>query len=354
MGELTAVILAAGKGTRMKSKLPKVLHKVGGRPMLEHVMEAAEAAGCRDNVVIVGHGAELVRELVGNRARIALQAEQLGTGHAVLQAAEALKGFVGTVMILCGDTPLIKGGELKKLYEFHVQSGAVATVMTAMIEDPFGYGRILRDADGNVAGIVEEKEASPEQKLIKEINTGNYCVEAPLLFEVLKTIGRKDGQGSLLVIHGEDDEYVPLQDAKKNYALAGVADKKMYVMPGDDHHLNLCFNVAGELVKRWIAKERYSWGASYWPSSSEDEGEGGQNMQRVDGIFSQIEEIAWDFCCKMPDKVSTAEYLQNVQKVAELYGSAKEAKAFAVPENTKPVEEYLENILQKLIQLSIL
>lgn len=194
MGELTAVILAAGKGTRMKSKLPKVLHKVGGRPMLEHVMEAAEAAGCRDNVVIVGHGAELVRELVGNRARIALQAEQLGTGHAVLQAAEALKGFVGTVMILCGDTPLIKGGELKKLYEFHVQSGAVATVMTAMIEDPFGYGRILRDADGNVAGIVEEKEASPEQKLIKEINTGNYCVEAPVLFEVLKMLGRKDGQ----------------------------------------------------------------------------------------------------------------------------------------------------------------
>lgn len=194
MGKLTAVILAAGKGTRMKSKLPKVLHNVGGRPMLEHVMDAAEAAGCRDNVVIIGHGAELVQELVGNRARIALQTEQLGTGHAVLQAAKVLKDFVGTVMILCGDTPLIKGGELKKLYEFHVQSGAVATVMTAMIEDPFGYGRILRDADGNVAGIVEEKEASPEQKLIKEINTGNYCVEAPVLFEVLKMLGRKDGQ----------------------------------------------------------------------------------------------------------------------------------------------------------------
>lgn len=192
MEKLTAVILAAGKGTRMKSKLPKVLHKVGGHSMLEHVMDAAEAAGCHDNVVIIGHGAELVLELVGNRARVALQAEQLGTGHAVLQAEEALKNFVGTVMILCGDTPLIEGVELKKFYKFHVQSGAAATVMTAMLEDPFGYGRILRNANGDVTGIVEEKEALPEQKQIKEINTGNYCVEAPLLFEVLKSLGRRD------------------------------------------------------------------------------------------------------------------------------------------------------------------
>ena len=192
--KLTAVILAAGKGTRMKSELPKVLHKVGGQAMLTHVMNAAEAAGCRDIVVIVGHGAEQVRELVGSRARIALQAEQLGTGHAVLQAAEALKDYTGTVMILCGDTPLIEGTELKKLYDFHVRSGAAATVMTAMMEDPFGYGRILRDAKGDVEGIVEEKEATAEQKLIKEINTGNYCVEAPLLFDVLRTLGRKDNQ----------------------------------------------------------------------------------------------------------------------------------------------------------------
>ena len=194
MPNLTAVILAAGKGTRMKSKLPKVLHKVGGHPMLEHVMDAAEAAGCRDNVVVIGHGAELVRELAGKRARIALQAEQLGTGHAVLQAAEALKDFTGTVMILCGDTPLVEGAELKKLYDYHIHSGAAATVMTAMMDNPFGYGRILRDEKGDVTGIVEEKEATPEEKLIKEINTGNYCVEAPLLFDVLKTLGRKDNQ----------------------------------------------------------------------------------------------------------------------------------------------------------------
>ncbi|MBR0294166.1 MAG: NTP transferase domain-containing protein [Acidaminococcaceae bacterium] len=195
MANLTAVILAAGKGTRMKSKLPKVLHKVGGHPMLEHVMDAAEAAGCRDNVVVIGHGAELVRELVGSRARIALQAEQLGTGHAVLQAADTLKDFTGTVMILCGDTPLLEAEELKKFYAEHVKSGAAATVMSAMMEDPFGYGRILRDDNGDVAGIVEQKDASEEQKLIKEINTGNYCVEAPLLFEVLRTLGNDNAQG---------------------------------------------------------------------------------------------------------------------------------------------------------------
>ena len=195
MANLTAVILAAGKGTRMKSKLPKVLHKVGGHPMLEHVMDAAEAAGCRDNVVVIGHGAELVRELVGDRARIALQAEQLGTGHAVLQAADTLKDFTGTVMILCGDTPLLEAEELQKFYAEHVKSGAAATVMSALMDDPFGYGRILRDANGDVAGIVEQKDASEEQKLIKEINTGNYCVEAPLLFEVLRTLGNNNAQG---------------------------------------------------------------------------------------------------------------------------------------------------------------
>ena len=195
MANLTAVILAAGKGTRMKSKLPKVLHKAGGHPMLEHVMDAAEAAGCRDNVVVIGHGAELVRELVGDRARIALQAEQLGTGHAVLQAADTLKDFTGTVMILCGDTPLLEAEELEKFYAEHVKSGAAATVMSALMDDPFGYGRILRDANGDVAGIVEQKDASEEQKQIKEITTGNYCVEAPLLFEVLRTLGNDNAQG---------------------------------------------------------------------------------------------------------------------------------------------------------------
>ena len=195
MTKLTAIILAAGKGTRMESSLPKVLHKVCGCSMLEHVLNAAEAAGCRDNVVVLGHGAELVREIIEDRARIVLQKKQLGTGHATLQAADILNNFTGTVMILCGDTPLLEAAELRKFYEEHIQSGATATIMTAMMDEPFGYGRILRDDKGDVTGIVEEKDATDKQKQIKEINVGVYCAEAPLLFEVLRTLTNKNRQG---------------------------------------------------------------------------------------------------------------------------------------------------------------
>lgn len=195
MSELVAVILAAGKGTRMKSKLPKVLHKIGGKPMLQHVLDAADAAGAARKVVVVGHEAELVEAMVGEQAQMALQAEQLGTGHAVMQTEAVLKDFCGTVMIICGDTPLLEAAELKKFYEGHVASQAAATVLTAFMDDPAGYGRILRDADGNVLGIVEEKDAVLEQKAIKEINTGIYCVEAPLLFEVLAILTCDNAQG---------------------------------------------------------------------------------------------------------------------------------------------------------------
>lgn len=195
MTELRAVILAAGKGTRMRSKLPKVLHKVGGKAMLQHVLDAADAAGAAEKIVIVGHGAELVESMVGEQGKIVLQAEQLGTGHAVMQTKDALAGFTGTAIILCGDTPLLDGEELKKFYEAHVQSGAAATVLTAFMDNPFGYGRIVRDADGNVQGIVEEKDADAQQKLIKEINTGIYCLECPLMFDVLATLTCDNAQG---------------------------------------------------------------------------------------------------------------------------------------------------------------
>lgn len=195
MSELRAVILAAGKGTRMRSKLPKVLHKVGGKPMLQHVLDAADAAGAAEKIVIVGHEAELVEAMVGEQGKIVLQAEQLGTGHAVMQTQDALADFKGTVMILCGDTPLLDGAELKKFYEAHVQSGAAATVLTAHMDNPFGYGRIVRDAEGNVQEIVEEKDADAQQKLIKEVNTGIYCLECPLMFEVLSTLTCDNAQG---------------------------------------------------------------------------------------------------------------------------------------------------------------
>ena len=195
MANLVAVILAAGKGTRMRSKYPKVLHKVGGKPMLQHVIDAATVAGCDDKDVIVGHEAELVEKMVGSQGKIALQAEQLGTGHAVMQTAEALKGFTGTALILCGDTPLLEGEELKKFCEAHKASGAAATVLTAVMDDPFGYGRIVRDEKGNVQAIVEQKDATEAQKAIKEINTGIYCMECPLMFDVLATLTNDNAQG---------------------------------------------------------------------------------------------------------------------------------------------------------------
>ena len=195
MANLTAIILAAGKGTRMKSKYPKVLHQVGGKPMLAHVLDAADAAGCTDKVVVVGHEAELVEAMVGERAKIVLQAQQLGTGHAVMQARMALKGFYGTAMIICGDTPLLEAAELKRFYEAHLAARADASVLTAKLANPFGYGRILRNAEGNVTGIVEQKDATEAQQAIQEINTGIYCVEVPLLFEVLATITNNNAQG---------------------------------------------------------------------------------------------------------------------------------------------------------------
>lgn len=195
MSELAAIILAAGKGTRMKSKLPKVLHKLSGKPMLEHVLEAADEAGADDKIVIVGFGSEKVTEFLGTRARVAVQGEQLGTGHAVLQARDLLGDTQGTALILCGDTPLLEGAELKKFYETHLKSGAGVSVLTAEAPDPFGYGRILRDEAGQVTGIVEEKDATPEQRKITEINTGIYCVEMPLLFDLLVNLKNDNAQG---------------------------------------------------------------------------------------------------------------------------------------------------------------
>lgn len=223
MSDLVAVILAAGKGTRMRSKYPKVLHKVGGKPMLQHVIDAATAAGCTEKVIIVGHEAELVEEMVGAQGKIALQAQQLGTGHAVMQTAEALKGFTGTALILCGDTPLLEGEELKRFCQAHKESGAAATVLTAVMDDPFGYGRIVRDEQGNVQGIVEQKDATEAQKAIKEINTGIYCMECPLMFDVLSTLTNDNAQGEYYLT----DVLAKLNQAGQKVGGVSTADSDM-------------------------------------------------------------------------------------------------------------------------------
>lgn len=195
MSDLVTVILAAGKGTRMKSKLPKVLHKAAGKSMVQHVIDAAKAAGAKRNIVVTGFGGEMVREALGTQAEFAEQKEQLGTGHAVLQTADLLKDEQGTVMVLCGDTPLLTGDLLKKLYESHVEAKAKATVLTAIMPDATGYGRIIRAEDGSVLKIVEHKDATEAERAVKEVNSGIYCFDARALFASLQQVTNDNAQG---------------------------------------------------------------------------------------------------------------------------------------------------------------
>lgn len=195
MSDLLAVILAAGKGTRMKSALPKVLHRVGGKAMVEHVLDAAKGAGSSRNIVVIGFGAEKVQDALGSNAEFVIQAEQLGTGHAVQQTAGLLQAFKGTVMVLCGDTPLLEGELLAKLYAEHKAQKAVATVLTAIMPNPSGYGRVIRDDSGQVVKIVEQKDATPAELAVNEVNTGIYCFERAALFEALSGINCANNQG---------------------------------------------------------------------------------------------------------------------------------------------------------------
>ena len=169
------IVLAAGKGTRMKSKLYKVLHPVCGKTMVEHVVDAAKAVEPEKIVTVVGHGAEDVEKVLAGKADFALQEEQLGTGHAVMQAADQLAGLEGATLVATGDTPLFTGETFKKLFAYHEEEGNAATVLTAEAPNPFGYGRIIRDDQGNVLRIVEQKDGNPEELKVKEINTGIFC-----------------------------------------------------------------------------------------------------------------------------------------------------------------------------------
>jgi bifunctional UDP-N-acetylglucosamine pyrophosphorylase/glucosamine-1-phosphate N-acetyltransferase len=194
-GKKAAVILAAGRGTRMKSTLPKVLHAVAGLPMALYPARLAQALGCDPTVLVVGHEAAAVKStLAGEGLQFALQEEQLGTGHALLCARGQLADFTGTLLLLCGDVPLLRAETLERLLAFHQAQAAAVTVLTAEMADPHGYGRIVRDGE-EVLRIVEEKDASLKEKAIREINTGIYAFEAPFVFEALGNVGRDNAQG---------------------------------------------------------------------------------------------------------------------------------------------------------------
>lgn len=189
------VVLAAGQGTRMKSKLYKVLHPVAGKAMVDHVITQVEELHPEEIVTVVGCGAEKVKSLLGSRSEYALQEEQLGTGHAVLQAKDILGDKKGTTLVICGDTPLLEAATLDALFKEHEEQGAAATILSAHMDQPFGYGRVIRDAQGQVQKIVEQKDATVEEQAVTEINTGTYCFDNEKLFAALAKVGNDNAQG---------------------------------------------------------------------------------------------------------------------------------------------------------------
>jgi bifunctional UDP-N-acetylglucosamine pyrophosphorylase / glucosamine-1-phosphate N-acetyltransferase len=188
-----ALILAAGEGTRMKSDLPKVAHRILGVPMVRMVVDTARLAGCDPIVAVTGHRSETVEALIDDVVRVR-QEEQLGTGHAVMCAEEALAGFSGSLLVLSGDTPLMRADTLTRLVEEREAHGAAVCVLTAHLDDPTGYGRIVRLSDGSVDRIVEHKDANGDQARIDEVNTGTYCFDARTLFVHLHKLDRDNAQ----------------------------------------------------------------------------------------------------------------------------------------------------------------
>lgn len=222
--KLKTLILAAGKGTRMKSDMPKVIHKVNGIPMITKIIDTLSGLNPEENILILGHKKEEVLKVVGENCDYVLQTEQLGTGHAVIQAKEKLEGYDGDVMILCGDTPLLRESTLKSLYEYHKESGAVTTILTSIYENPFGYGRIVKE-DGLVKAIVEEKEASEEIKKIKEVNAGVYCFNSKEIFKALDKIDNNNEKGEYYLT-----DVIGIQVSENKKVQSFILEDKMEIL----------------------------------------------------------------------------------------------------------------------------
>ncbi|RMF30878.1 MAG: UDP-N-acetylglucosamine diphosphorylase/glucosamine-1-phosphate N-acetyltransferase [Chloroflexi bacterium] len=217
---LAVVILAAGRGTRMKSRLPKVLHPLAGRPMVLYVVHTASALTTIPPILVVGHGADAVRQVVGERARYVIQEPQLGTGHAVQQARPAVDPEVDTLLVTYADMPLLTPEALRKLVEVHQDRQATVTLLTVERDDPRGFGRVVRDGEGRIQAIVEQLDATPEQAVIRELNTGTYCFDTAWLWEHLPHLRQNPVKGeyyltdliAMAVAEGRRVEAVPLED----------------------------------------------------------------------------------------------------------------------------------------------
>lgn len=225
-----AIILAAGQGSRMKSKKYKVLHEIAGQATVEHVVGNVEKLSPEKIVTVVGFGAESVKEKLGERSEYALQSEQLGTGHAVLMTKELLEKAEGTTLVVCGDTPLITAETLDSLFTEHEKSKAKATILTAHAENPFSYGRIIRDENGHVERIVEEKDANEVEREVQEINTGTFCFDNKAMFEALAQVGNNNAQGEyylpdVIGILQEKGEIVSAYQMKEFKDSIGINDR---------------------------------------------------------------------------------------------------------------------------------
>ncbi|MCL2143949.1 MAG: bifunctional UDP-N-acetylglucosamine diphosphorylase/glucosamine-1-phosphate N-acetyltransferase GlmU [Endomicrobia bacterium] len=185
MKNFSVVILAAGAGTRMKSSLPKVMHKLSGKPLINWVIDSVQSLKPDNIVVVLGHKSEIVEENLDKKIKAVYQKEQLGSAHALMQAAKVLKNYKGDVLVMCGDVPLVKTSALSSLLKYNAKNKASATVLAAKVEDPFGYGRIVKSGAA-LEKIVEEKDASPQEKLINEINSGIYCFDNNIWKALLK------------------------------------------------------------------------------------------------------------------------------------------------------------------------
>lgn len=232
---MKALVLAAGKGTRLMSqeaKLPKVLREANGRPLISYVLDNVSFIDKADTVVVVGYMAETVMDRVGSEYKYALQAEQNGTGHAVMCAKEHFEGYDGNVLILYGDMPLFKKETYKAIVEEHEKSGAALTLLTSVVDNPPAYGRIIRDADNKICDIVEQKDATEEQAKINELNVGIYVADSRELFEALKNVKNNNAQGEyyltdvpkILIEQGKKVESYTIYNTNEIYGVNTLED----------------------------------------------------------------------------------------------------------------------------------